>query len=91
MWPVFKDACAGQIVAEMNVHRGSRAAGWSSGWKWNSSICKVGGGRGGRPIDSSFGEGGGGHLGGSSLVGRHQHPPPLQPNALDHQPAVLQC
>ena len=36
---------------------GSRAAGWSSGWKWNSSICKVGGGRGGRPIDSSFGEG----------------------------------
>ena len=24
------------------MYTGSRAAGWSSGWKWNSSICKVG-------------------------------------------------
>ena len=24
------------------MYIGSRAAGWSSGWKWNSSICKVG-------------------------------------------------
>ena len=61
MWSVFVmrwTSCGVQIGSEMNVHTGgSRAAGWSSGWKWNSSICKVGGGRGGRPIDSSFGEG----------------------------------
>ena len=81
----------GQIGAEMNVH-GSRATGWSSGWKWNSSICKVGVAVEAARLIQALERGwalGRHHVGaGVLLVGNclAAYPPPM----LDPPPAVLQ-